>query len=297
MESFKTRAHALRWLKSQGYKISKPHFYRACDNGTLILQPDGSVLMTAIERYIKLAELSQPAAETVAAAAAADAKSREEIKQLQLKNERLEHELGVMRGKYIEKTEADSYAADLAALLDALPRHILQLNGARYLAAIGADPQKARQLFELFDIDFTAAANQTLNTAAPGWKGRATMQNSLPLDVPQRAILARRLSPPGRRWVKIIRRVRLQLRKRPQMPVSAWAERVPSRAGRLPYPRILAQPDDALPGRDHGRHHVPERAGGVRLCAAADREDGLVPEYRRLHGRPPPRKLAGCLSR
>lgn len=160
MESFKTRAVALRWLKSQGYKISKPHFYRACDSGTLILQPDGSVLLPSLQRYIRLAELSQPAAETVASAAAADQKQREEIKGLVLRNERLEHELGQLRGRFIEKTEADQNVADIAALLDALPRHILQLNAARYLAAIGADPLRARNFFELFDADFTQAVNQ-----------------------------------------------------------------------------------------------------------------------------------------
>jgi hypothetical protein len=160
IESFRNRTEAHAWLKAHGYKVSQRKFYRDCATGLVILQPDGSILGASVERYIRVAELKQPAAETVAAAAAADAKMREEIKGLVLKNERLEHELGVMRGRFIEKTEADAYAADLAALLDALPRHILQLNGARYLAAVGADPQKARQLFELFDTDFSAAVNQ-----------------------------------------------------------------------------------------------------------------------------------------
>jgi hypothetical protein len=136
--------------------------------------------MAALERYIRLAELSQPAAETVAAAASADTKAREEIKQLQLKNERLEHELGVMRGKYIEKTEADAAAADLSALLDALPRHVLILNGARYLAAIGADPQRARNLFELFDVDFTNAVNQACDDGGAWVEGEDEHHADIP---------------------------------------------------------------------------------------------------------------------
>jgi terminase, large subunit len=49
------------------------------------------------------------------------------------------------------------------------------------------------------------------------------MQTSLPLESSPQAFAARRL-PPGKRWVPIIRRARLALRKRAQRPVSAWAE-------------------------------------------------------------------------
>ena len=97
---------------------------------------------------------------TVQAAVKADRKVEAEIRQLTLKNERLQHELDVMRGKYVEKSVIESDRADLAALLDALPRHILNLNLSRYLAAIGADSTKGRVFFELFDADFTQAVNQ-----------------------------------------------------------------------------------------------------------------------------------------
>ncbi len=49
------------------------------------------------------------------------------------------------------------------------------------------------------------------------------MQTTLPLEVSPKPILARRL-PPGRKWVPLIRRARMALRKRPQRPVSEWAE-------------------------------------------------------------------------
>ncbi len=160
IESFKNRTEAHGWLLAHGYKISQRHFYRAVQQGLVILQPDGSILKTSLDRYIAMTDLKQPATESVAAAAAADAKAREEIKQLVLKNERLEHELAVLRGDYVKKIDAEAYAADLAALLDAVPRHILQLNGPRYLAGIGADPARARQLYELFDQDFTNAVNR-----------------------------------------------------------------------------------------------------------------------------------------
>jgi hypothetical protein len=159
-ETYKNRKKAHLWLQKQGFKLSERKFYKDVELGLCVMQADGSITSDALARYMLLADLKRPAAETAAAAATADAKQAEEIKQLQLKNERLEHEIGVMRGKYIEKIEADAYAADLAALLDAVPRHIIQLNGPRYLAAIGADPAKARQFFDLFDLDFTNAVNR-----------------------------------------------------------------------------------------------------------------------------------------
>jgi hypothetical protein len=48
----------------------------------------------------------------------------------------------------------------MAAVFDALPRHILQLNLSRYLSAVGADPTQSRKFFDMFDIDFTDAINQ-----------------------------------------------------------------------------------------------------------------------------------------
>jgi hypothetical protein len=154
------RQKVLAWLKAQGYKIGKTKLYRDADDGLLILEPDGSVRQESVDRYIKVAGLKQPAAQTVEASILADGKAAEEIKNYRLKNAKLEHELAVLHGKYVLKTEAESNEADIAALLDALPRHILMLNLPRYLGAIGADTTKARMFFELFDADFTRAVNQ-----------------------------------------------------------------------------------------------------------------------------------------
>lgn len=63
------------------------------------------------------------------------------------------------------------------------------------------------------------------------------MQLKLSLSDPTAAIGARRFSPPGRRLVKIGRRVRLNLRKRQQCPVSQWVER-----------HRVVPPDSPIPG-------------------------------------------------
>jgi hypothetical protein len=150
----------LDWLKAQGYKISRATLYRAIQDGLLLVEADGAVTMAAVERYVALGGLTRPAADSVDAAIAADRKTAEEIRQLELKNARLEHELNIMRGKYVEKSAAEAEKADLAALMDALPRHVLTLNLPRYLSAVGADSTKAQLFFGLFDEDFTSAVNR-----------------------------------------------------------------------------------------------------------------------------------------
>ena len=161
---FKDRMAAMRYIRRQGYKIAKSKIYRDCDSGLLIMEADGSISQAAVDRYIIAAELDRPAEQTIVAAAKSDQKQSEEIRQLCLKNEKLEHDLAVMRGKYIEKTAAESDMADLIALFDALPRHILQLNLSRYLSAVKADTIHARKFFDMFDSDYTDAVNQICDT-------------------------------------------------------------------------------------------------------------------------------------
>lgn len=160
MGKYANRNQVLAYLKAQGYKVSKSQLYRDTDAGLLILEPDGSILGEAVERYIVTGQLQKPAEQTVQAAAKLDQKTSEEIRSLRLKNQKLEIEMAVLVGKYVLKTDAEAQQAELAAVLDALPRHILILNLPRYLGTVGADPSKARTLFELFDTDFTQAVNQ-----------------------------------------------------------------------------------------------------------------------------------------
>jgi len=160
MKNHKNRSAALRFLKAEGHKVSKTKFYRDVDAGACVLQPDGSILATSLERYLSVSRLTQPAVETQRAAAGLDCRVDEEIRNLKLKNEKLTHELQVIRKKFIPRAEADSYAVDLAAVMDALARTALRMNASRYLAQIGADPERARELFDLYDADYTEMVNK-----------------------------------------------------------------------------------------------------------------------------------------
>lgn len=160
MTKFKSRNQAVRWIQAQGYKVSQQKIYADTEKGLLLIEPDGTVTMTAVERYITAAQLEKPAAQTVESSIKADAKMAAELRLVNLKNERLEHEIAVLKGRYVEKTACEAEKVDLAMLLDALPRHILHLNLSRYLSSIGADPAKGPLFFDLFDEDFTRAVNQ-----------------------------------------------------------------------------------------------------------------------------------------
>jgi hypothetical protein len=159
-EVFNTKKQLLEWLHLKGYKVGRATMFRAIKNGTLVVGDGGVITMESVERYIAMAGLTRPVMDSAEAAVAADRKLEEEIKQLELKNAKLEHDLNVMRGKYVEKYAAESEKADMAALMDALPRHVLNLHLPRYLTEVGADATKAQIFFGLFDEDFTLAVNR-----------------------------------------------------------------------------------------------------------------------------------------
>ena len=58
---FKDRLAVLGWLKENGYKLAKSKIYQDAKAGKLRLEPDGSVTMGSVERYIDVAGLAQPA--------------------------------------------------------------------------------------------------------------------------------------------------------------------------------------------------------------------------------------------
>jgi len=159
MENFPSRRKAHEWLRAQGYKVSQGKIYSDAAKGLLYQQPDGSVLMESVTRYIQLAGLVKPGAESAEVAPKVNQKLAEEIRQLQLKNERLQHENDVMHGRYILKNDHEAELVDLAALLDAVPRHVLRRNLPTYLSSIDADPSRANDFYGMFDRDLTTEIN------------------------------------------------------------------------------------------------------------------------------------------
>jgi hypothetical protein len=127
------------------------------------LEKDGTITGESAKRYIAIAGLQKkPVVDAIGAALAADRKLEEEIRRLELQNLKLEHDLQALMAKYIPKAEAEAELADLAALMDALPRRTLILNLPRYLAAAGGDPARAGEFLKLFGEDLTQAVDLLL---------------------------------------------------------------------------------------------------------------------------------------
>ena len=148
---FKNRKLAWKWLKKQGYKVSLPKFYQDAEKGLVILNPDGGVSMESLERYIKLADLKIPAQDTTAAANRSDQRHREIIRNLRLKNEKLQHDIDLQRGMYMLKRDCEERLVQALLAFFAYLRSRFFTDAIDILHKIGGEAEKAGLLRKLLE--------------------------------------------------------------------------------------------------------------------------------------------------
>lgn len=150
-EKFPNRARALAYLQRQGYKLAKSKFYADCQAGLVILEMDGSILMTSIERYIALTGLRKPAEDTVKSAALADQKHRELIRNLKLKNKKLEHDFAIQQRKFVLKSEAESQLVRTLLAFFAYLRSRFLTDAGELISKTGGDSSRAGLMKKLLE--------------------------------------------------------------------------------------------------------------------------------------------------
>lgn len=150
---YKNRLAVLEHLQDLGYKVGKTKIYQDADAGLLRLQPDGSVLQSAVEAY-----LHHPAARLVRPAQAADEaeaeemgreKISEELKHLRLKNEKLQFDFDKDRGRYLPRDEFELELAGRAAVLDSGLKHRFSSRAAQWIATVAGNQEKRAELVAL----------------------------------------------------------------------------------------------------------------------------------------------------
>ena len=149
-ESFKTAIEAYRYLKEQGWKVSKSKVY--ADVGTK-LKPDqdGKFSLETVELYAlkHLKRIAPGGPENVA----------EELEKLHLERlrrevalrkrqeEKLQFELQRKKGEYIHKSEFETLIAARWVILRAGFKAMVDLNLDNWIAIIQDNPQKGRLEF------------------------------------------------------------------------------------------------------------------------------------------------------
>ena len=145
-EPFKNRMEVFRYLRDQGYKIGKSKLFGDTDRGLLKLQRDKSVLKQDVEAYVNRAGIRKDPGKTVELEGFHLKKLEEEIKGLQLKNEKLQLEVKKGRSELMPVAEAETEIADnLNAMLHAF-RHLIETGHEQWLLQARQSPVKLKNI-------------------------------------------------------------------------------------------------------------------------------------------------------
>lgn len=129
--SFKTRIEALAYLQRQGYKIKKSKLYKDTQDGRLKLQPDGSVLESDLNRYIRRTNLAKPS-ETPESDASNTLleRAKQEVIKYKHQNQLLELQLAEKLKQVISREDFEmEFAGKVGILLSGLRNMIFSMAG------------------------------------------------------------------------------------------------------------------------------------------------------------------------
>jgi len=139
----------VEYLQDAGYRIKKSKVYQDSKKGLFRKNEDGSIPISEVLSYAVKAGLKTAAPGPDRETAKYHAKKlREEIKGLQLKNEKLEQEVFKNRGELISRDDAETERAVNLATFDAAVRHMVRTRSPDWMVQAGKDPAKLRQLIE-----------------------------------------------------------------------------------------------------------------------------------------------------
>lgn len=139
---FKNPDKVWRYLRAQGYKVSRAVCYLAAKDGRLMLEADGGVLLSSVERFIALAGLTKPAADSVDAGLRADEKAREEIAHLRAKRQLTEFNLEREQGRYMLKSDFGREVAARAGVLEQGLKNLFRTRMVDLIHMVGGDQAK-----------------------------------------------------------------------------------------------------------------------------------------------------------
>lgn len=146
---FKNMLEVVEYLKGQGWKIEKTKAYADKKAGKIKAQPDGSFLMSDVDRYIVKVELKKadgtdPATDTQNRKAEASAKKEEsQARWWDIKAD-------VESGKYVPKEQMEYELAARAAYLRTDLENFIRSHAAEMVAIVDGDPGKTPELLDFY---------------------------------------------------------------------------------------------------------------------------------------------------
>lgn len=136
---FKSAMDAARFLKNQGYKVSKSKLYKDL-GGLLPRQADGTI--RAADLMVYAATLGKDGSREQDTDRFVYMKQQAEIKKLVESTKSIILEREIKEGKYIPKDEADREKVDLVSVMEANFRHFLHTRMPDLCAVMVGQPEK-----------------------------------------------------------------------------------------------------------------------------------------------------------
>ena len=150
-EYLKNRLEAVQWLRDQGYKVGKSKLYNDAASGKLKVCNDGSIRVSDLEDYVARQGMEPLRESTEPDEAAEDLqreKIKEELRKLQLQNERQEFERARLEGKYIPRENLELELASRAGVLDSGLRTDIKTHARDWVHLVGGQADRVPDLVE-----------------------------------------------------------------------------------------------------------------------------------------------------
>lgn len=150
-EYLKNRLEAVQWLRDQGYKVGKSKLYNDASSGKLKVCNDGSIRVSDLEDYARrqglepLEQATEPDEDTEDLQRE---KIKEELRKLQLQNERQEFERQKEMGKYIPRENLELELASRAGVLDSGLRTAIKTHARDWVHLVGGQADRVPDLVE-----------------------------------------------------------------------------------------------------------------------------------------------------
>lgn len=150
-DAFLNLQSVLQHLQSTGWKVTKTSLYRHQKEGKILPQTDGAYSPNSVEKYAKTflkqtatgKRLQQNTDELQRQ------KLAQELKNLELRNERETFNYAKDRALYIPKDQVDIEIAGCCSVIYAGMKNMIMTESAGLIVAVGGDPRKVGELIQL----------------------------------------------------------------------------------------------------------------------------------------------------
>jgi hypothetical protein len=150
-EYLKNRLEAVKWLKDRGYTVGKSKLYADTKAGQLKVCNDGSIRVSDLEDYVARQGLEPLEQVTEPEEGAEDLQreiKREQLRQLQLDNERREFERQRQEKQYIPRKDLELELVSRAGVLDTGLRSDIKAHARDWVHLVGGRAERVPDLVE-----------------------------------------------------------------------------------------------------------------------------------------------------